>query len=665
MNRIVLMFQLFYLLLIMPAWAQKGKDAVFSYGNHEVSLEEFKRGFLKNLTTESSLVSKEDVMEYLQLYTQFKLKVQDAYDRRMDTTMQFKNELMTYRKQIARPFLTDKSVTDDLLQEAYVRSLTEVDASHILVNVPSFENPLDTLKAYRHLDSIRQLIIGGKMTFESAADLFSHDPSARSNKGNLGYFTVFQLVYPFESMAYETAVGEVSPIFRTRFGYHILKVNDKRKSLGEITVAHLVLILNQNATPEEKERSMKKAQEIYDRIKSGEKSFEEMVRLYTEDNGSKFSEGRLEPFKMTSQYPEEFKKVAFALSEDGEISTPFASNFGVHIIKRISLDAPAEFAAVRNRLIQDVNRDSRSSLNTRAVFDRVSRQLQLKHQDKNFKAFVNKDLNAKWLKGEWEYIPKKSSQKILFTFAQQKVTVSDFARHLMEVQKKSEHPDYKVLAKEMYDEFVVQTVISHYEERLQDYNMDFKFLLKEYTEGILLFSLMDELVWTRSVSDSVGLEAFFKNNQRKHRWEARLDMSIFETESKKVATQLGEMMEKKVDNDSIISFYKRIDPLAFTVQRGKFSKGDNEFADQMFSQLKGATYDKDYQLITEGNMYYILRIHQYMPPMNKELNDVRGPVISDYQDVLEKQWLSELKSRYPVKVNTPVLDKLILELTKS
>lgn len=642
--------------------AQK-EDVAFSFGNKNVTYDEFRRGFLKNQSSEKNVITQKDVDDYLNLFVNFKLKVQDAYDRQMDTLPGFKTELAMYRKQIAKPFLTDKTVTEHLMKEAYERMKYEIDASHILIVVKNFDNPVDTMRARIHLDSIRNLIVSGKMDFATAASKFSEDPSAKYNKGELGYFTAFEMVYPFENMAYNTRKGEVSPVFKTDFGYHILKVNDKRPSLGEIKVSHIMIKLNQNATQEEINRAMEKAQGIYEKIKSGEKTFEEMVNLYSEDNTSSATGGELGWFKRTSQYPAEFKDAAFNLQKNGDISTPIKTNFGVHIIKRIELRPLEPYDKVTNMLTQKINRDSRSQQNIWVVYERVTKELHLSENAKEMKKFIKsfaKDQSL--IQGKWKYLPNKRSSKVLFTFADQKITVSDFAKYIEQVQNPAENADKEGLIHKYYNEYKIIKLMNYYEENLENYNTDFKYLLQEYKEGILLFSLMDEVVWTKSMKDSTGLELFFNNNRDNYRWDERFDATVFITSNKEIEKKVIEMISKGISNDSIISYYKKSEPLALSVKKGKFSKGEDKFADILFQNpeaklTKGNYYVKE----NDADMVYIIRANQFLKPTLKELDEVRGHVTSDYQALLENQWIEELRAKYPVKINQEVVNRLLTD----
>lgn len=640
---------------------QNSNDWIFSYGANKVSIKEFERGILKNQPGTTLKLSESDIEEYLQLYTNFKLKVQSALDQKRDTTSEFLAELLEYKKQMTRPFLTDKEVTEQLMQEAYDRLKYEVNASHILIIVKNFDNAADTLRAYTHLDSIRKQILNGNLTFENAAELFSEDPSAKSNKGELGYFTAFEMVYPFESQAYTTEVGAISQVFKTSFGYHILKLNDKRNSLGEVKVAHLMLALNANHTAEEDAKAKERINGIYQKLISREKTFEELVQLYSEDVSSKKIDGELNWFSRTSQFPPAFKDAAFALKTNGEYSKPVKTPYGYHILKRIDYKPLDSYEKMKQNLSQRVNRDSRSSKNTLAVYNRVSKELNLVENTKNYKKFVKTSVGKDFNSGEWKYKENKNQKNVLFSFANQNITVKDFAEFIEANQSKVENASISAIVDKHYDNFKKYKVMSFYETNLESYNEEYKYLLQEYKEGILLFGLMDEMVWAKSLKDSTGLEKYFSENRAKYQWADRVDAHIYTFSDVEEGKKLNALISKNISNDSIISLYKKGNSLAISVRNGKFAKGDDPIIDDLGDAInKPGIYNKD-----NGNgVYYLIRVNKLLPAGPKELDEIRGPVSSDYQDVLENSWLEELRKKYPVEINQEAYKALVERFTK-
>ena len=314
---------------------------------------------------------KQKIEEYLDLYIKFKLKVAEAYDRRMDTIPDFIAELEGYRKQLAQPYLTDKNVTDLLVNEAYMRSLEEVNASHLLVSCSQSAKPLDTMKAYSKIMEYRRRIMEDGEDFEELAASYSDDPSAKINKGSLGYFTSFQMIYPFENAAYRTKVGEVSMPVRTQYGYHLVYVKDRRDALGEIKVAH-IMVKYYNDT--QIDSTKKRIEAVLEKLKNGA-DWEQMVNEFSDDFNTNSKGGQLNWFNRTSSgIPEEFKDVAYTLKKDGDISEPIQTKYGWHIIKRIEIKPRASYEDSKSMLRRKVERDSRSELNKNVVLKRIKEE---------------------------------------------------------------------------------------------------------------------------------------------------------------------------------------------------------------------------------------------------------------------------------------------------
>ena len=295
-------------LALMASSTQKTNDEILlTVGTEEITVSEFQSVFQKNNNLEE--VTPEEMDEYLDLFVKFQMKVLDAKEMQLDTFASFQKELAGYRKQLARPYLTDKQAEESLIIEAYNRMTQEVRASHILLLVDEDALPKDTLESYNRINSLRSKILKGE-DFESVAKAYSEDPSAKSNGGDLGYFSAFRMVYPFETVAFNTEVGTISKPFRTRFGYHIVKTTDKRSSRGEVKVAHIMIEQKSNATEQEKKVSNDKLEQLLDFFKEG-KSFDELVR-YSDDKGSSKQGGEL-PWFSTGQMVFEFEEAVLRL----------------------------------------------------------------------------------------------------------------------------------------------------------------------------------------------------------------------------------------------------------------------------------------------------------------------------------------------------------------
>lgn len=669
MRRIVLLAILLSPTLFLLAGKQPKDTTLFTYGNKSVSTREFYKGFTKNKHKDSGTKASE-VDEYLELYKKFKLKVQDAYDQGLDTTESFKSELATYRKQIAKPYLTDKVVNDKLVNEAYGRMKYEVKASHILVFARPDASPADTLKAWNKLNDIRKEIESGAITFENAALKYSEDPSAADNQGSLGYFTAFQMIYEFENQAFNTPVGKVSQVFRTEFGYHIVKVFDKRESKGDITVRQIKIELNPNPGAEEIAESEAKINEVYKKLQAGEK-FTTLVQQYSEDASSVLKNGELPAFSMTSpRYPENFKNTAFSLTDDGDYSKPIQTASGFHILQRVSLKPIDSLSKVKSTILSKIGRDSRQYRNTLAVYNKAKKVYKFK-ENKKYAAVLSKSIDSSLLRGEFSpdsaRMKSKPYQAVLFSLGKVKKTykVADFAIWLKEIQRPSSSTALSSISDNYYQAYRLQTIMEFYENDLENINDTFAALYKEYKEGILLFTLTDKKVWSRSVEDSTGLKQYYNQNADRYMFKDRYEATIYRCAGKALAESLRKDLEAGLTLDSIMKKNNRSNPLNVSnPMSGKYEQGNNQYANLLFAS---GTITEKYMIYEDPKVpggYVLIQIHKFIPSVRKTLSEARGSVMSDYQTYLEKEWVQALSEKYPIVVNMAAYEAIKARMVK-
>ncbi len=508
--------------------------AVETLGPVAVPASEFAYVYRKNNATAADYGTRPSVAEYLDLYTNFRLKVLEAERRGFDTTQAFKRELDGYRQQLAQPYLTEKSVTDQLVHEAYDRMGQEVSAAHILVRVAPDAAPADTLAAYQKIMALRQQVLGGA-DFGTLARQQSEDPSAKENGGSLGYFTALQMVYPFETAAYKTPVGQVSSPVRTRFGYHLIKVNDRRAAQGEIKVAHLMVRVNAHAPAADSVMARKKIGELYARLRKGE-NWDKLVAQFSEDAGSAANGGELPPFGTGRMIPS-FEAVAFRLQKPGDIAPPVQTPYGWHIIKLLEKQPVPTFAALEPTLKSKVAKDSRSELNRTAFLKRIRQEDQfMEIPAAKAQAFGRADTAL--VAGRFRYtaptapVDQKKSKTnaadnlVLFTIKQQPYFVKDFLQYVAQNQRPRPGAQPAFVMEQLYDQYVDQRLTDFEKNSLDTKYEDYRMLAKEYRDGILLFQLMDEKVWSKAIEDTVGLKKFFAANQDKYQWGPRVQATV-------------------------------------------------------------------------------------------------------------------------------------------
>ena len=640
-------------LFFSSVFAQADKNAVlFSVSGEPVSVADFEYVYTKNNINNQADYSEKSLRDYLALYENFRLKVKEAEAQKLDTISGLMNELDGYRKQLAKSFLTDKEISDKLLQEAYDRSLKEVNVSHILIKCDENANPQDTLTAYKKALSLRTRLTKNEDFGKLARD-FSDDPSAKDNAGEIGWFSVFQTVYPFETAAFNMKAGELSFPVRTQFGYHIIKLVQTRPAQGEIRTAHLLLKFPQDATEEQRKKVQARIDSVYNTITSGSVSFDDAVLTFSEDRTTRNKKGELAWFGTGRMVPE-FENAAFALSKDGDVSKPTKTAYGWHIIKRLEKKPIPAFNDVKADLKRKVERDSRSQVAKTILIDRIKKE-------SNFKEFTDakaeffKKVDSTLAQGKWHSEELSKSKKTLFEIGGKVFTQSDFESYVTKNAKRRTDKNKENLLNEYYDNFVSQTVLDFEEGQLENKKPDFKALMKEYRDGILLFELTDRMVWSKAVKDTVGLQAFHDQNKSKYMWGNRVDVVIYNTTDKKLADAAYKLANKKKDANAIKTKLNKEGAAAkISTIEGKYEKGQYSVVDEI-AWNAGTTPVK----LLDDSSYRFIVVKSLVEPEPKTLKEAKGYVVSDYQEYLEKTWIAELRKKYPIVLNESVLKALI------
>lgn len=627
---------------------QKKESVFIDFDDEKITKEEFKRVYLKNNSGE--IITKSSVEEYLELYLNFKLKVKEAEARGMDTISSFVSELAGYRKQLAQPYLTADGIIEDLKQEAYERLKQDVKASHILIAVSEEASQADTLKAFNKAKNIKKQLEKGE-DFEKLAKLHSDDPSAKTNGGNLGYFTAFYMVYPFESAAYKTKKGEVSDVIRTQFGYHVLKVTDKREAVGNIKVAHI--LISSDAELSKTDDPEGKIREIYKKIQDGA-TFEEMAAQFSDDSRTSSNGGELPTFGVGRMVPE-FEKAAFSLKKDGDITEPIQTPYGWHIIKRLRKDPIGTFKEVEKEIVQRIKKDSRSNLSQSAVINKIKKQYGFSENLKAKAAFYDV-LDSSYFEGNWDVSKASKLTKPLFTIGDKKVTQQDFANFLNKSQRKRKAIDESVIVDSRYLTFKKNQILKYKDSKLDEEYPEFKLLMEEYHDGILLFNLTDELVWSKAIKDSSGLENYLETNKEKYKWGKRVDAVVYSALDERIVKDAKKMIKAGKSPSDLIEEINKTSQLNLNYEKKLYQKGDNEIIDQV--NWKKGTSDN---ISSKGRIYFVV-INEVLEASYKSLEDSRGLITSDYQNYLEKEWIKSLRSKYSFEVDKKVLNELKTEL---
>ncbi|MFD2721946.1 peptidylprolyl isomerase [Hymenobacter monticola] len=644
---------------------------VETLGTYPVPANEFAYVYRKNNSSAPDYGTRQSVTDYLDLYTNFRLKVLEAEQRGLDTTQAFKRELEGYRQQLAQPYLTEKSVTDQLVREAYDRMSQEVNASHILVRVAPDATPQDTLAAYQKITKLRQQAQAGE-DFGQLARANSEDPSAKENGGKLGYFTAMQMVYPFESVAYKTPVGQVSQPVRTRFGYHLIKVNDKRAAQGEIKVAHLMIRMNANAPKADSITAKKKIDELYSRLKKGE-NWDKLVAQFSEDAGSAANGGELPPFGTGRMIPS-FEESAFKLQKPGDLSAPVQTPYGWHVIRLIEKQPLAKFADLEAGLKSKVAKDSRSELNKAAFLKRV-RQEDKFAEVPAAKTYVFSKADTALVAGRYKYVAPAAAMKApaknavtdnsaLFTINGKPYTVKEFLTFAQQNQRPRTGAQPSFAMQQLYDQYVEQSLTDYEKNSLDTKYEDYRMLVKEYRDGILLFQLMDEKVWSKAIEDTVGLKKYFAANQSKYQWDQRVQGTVVSAASpallaraqkelkagrtpvtknvpKAIAVRPGGTIQTKIGGIALDGLLKEMlqDTLSRVTLTGRVKKGEK-------ASLAGARADSVASYLRRRGGISARRISKTVAKAPAAESQVQVAVVSANPAAIE----SELNEQNPLSV---------------
>tara|TARA_Y100000588_G_scaffold46970_1_gene44314 strand:+ start:2007 stop:3635 length:1629 start_codon:yes stop_codon:yes gene_type:complete len=470
-------------------------DILFSVNDEPVLAGEFIRVYNKNIDLVED-ESQKDVDNYLQLYINYKLKLSEAYFRELHKNDNYIKELKKYTSQLESAFLTDKVTQEKLLLEAYERTKYEVNISHVLIRMEEDDN--DTIDVYNNILSLRKLLLRDHIdsiikNHHNGKDLIVED---------LGYFSAFKMIYKFENVAYNTKIGEVSMPFRTRFGYHILKVNDKRNSLGEINVGHIMAYKN-------KPGSKEKIYGLYDSIEKGS-NFESLAIKYSEDRNTSFKGGRLDPFTSGQLNSIKFENMAFSLNTPNEVSPPLETKHGWHIIKLYSKNKLKPIAEMKSILLNKIKRSSRSSIISDSFYAMLLDKYNLNYDNKNLKYFLS------IINDSWEIPDTIEENKILIKIQNKNYTFLDFATYIKENKKSVKLKNKENIMHIMYKDFINKNALEIYKDNLEHENLEYKYILKEYKEGLLLFDLMQEKIWNVASSDSINIKEFYQSNKSKY-----------------------------------------------------------------------------------------------------------------------------------------------------
>jgi len=643
-KNLVVLFILFY----AYGFAQiKDKNVLFTIDGEPVYKEEFDRVYSKNL----NLVKEEeqkDKTKYLELFINYKLKIKEAFAQGMDKNPDFIQEYGKYRDQLSQNYLYEQEITEEIVREVYDRMQEQIKASHILILVSEDAIPADTLKAYHKIQEIREKAIAGE-DFEELARKYSQDPSAEENAGNLGYFSAFQMVYPFENAAYNTPVGQVSNIVRTRFGYHILKVFDRRDVPEEITAAHIMIAHRQQSDVENTKRQI---DEIYQRLLQGE-DFVTLVKQFSQDVASAQRDGIIGRFGLGRLNAPDFEEAAFALQNPGDFSKPVLSDFGWHIAYLIERHPKQTYEEYHTELFEKIKGTDRARKIELSELDKIK----AKHgytSDSQILDYFNSIVTDSIYLRKWDYNKNDPNlEKVAFSIGSQKYTYRDFAEHVATAQKKIRTNDKTIseLLIGYHRDFEEIHLREFFKVSLEKENKEYANLLTEYRDGLLIYDLMQKNIWEKAKTDTLGVQNYYEKHKQNYVWNTRVKTLLGSTTDKSAAELAVQMLKEGKSKEQVAEALNNDEKIVISFTEGLYEIGHPALP-KGFNAVTGVA------LYSSENNFVIVNVEEVFLPENKKFEEVKGRVTGDYQLELEEKWMEQLRKKYQIVYNKKALKKL-------
>lgn len=621
-----------------------GAQTLFTYGKHAVSKEEFLRAYNKNKTAVSN--REQSIREYLELYSNFKLKVKAAEDLKLDTIAQLHADLDNFKRQVAENYLNDEKGMRALLQEAFDRSQSDKRVSIISIPVPPESTPADTLRlAKTAADAYQHLRSGKDIAGFGAANLSWKD---------LGYVTVFSLPYAYENIVYSLPVGSISEPARTKNGWIIFRVTAQRPAAGKWKVAQILFSYPPDAQPSDKSRIASLADSVWNLVSQGA-SFADMARQYSNDKLTYLVGGEMPEFG-TGKFTPEFEEQVLALQTDGMVSKPFATSFGVHIIKRIShRPVPSDTSdnTFRYELNQKLLQDPRNAVARERFAQQVRPAIGFKKLNQVSETDLFRYADSVLLHPEDAYIDQLPfSKKTVISFSKEQKTAADWLRFA--AGYRSGNPQYKgETGRELWNKFVDISTLDYYRNHLDQFSPEYRFQVQEFRDGNLLFEIMEREVWSKASEDSVALKNHYEANKSQYTWAASANILIVNCASEEAAKRAMDALRQNPDAwraladaraDEIQIDSGRYELTQVVGEKNPSFPGKNSFSPMVRN--------------SDGTAGFYVYLSEYPAGEQRNFADARGLVINDYQMVLEKKWLDQLRKKYPVKVNDAVLKSM-------
>ena len=638
------LFTFVFTLFLLTANAQSNaEDILFTIDKEPVTISEFIRVYSKNLDLVQD-ESQKDIDQYLTLFTNYKLKLKEARALELHKKPTYIKELSTYKKQLAKNFVTNTKVTIALIEEAYERISYDVKVNHILIRVAENATPQDTLVAFNNIVKLRDRAIT-----EGFEKLRKEVHNGKNILGEeIGYFSGFKMVYKFENVAFKTPVNQISQPFRTRFGYHFLKVFDKRKSRGERTVAHIMISNKQNDINKDTEIRI---QEIYKKLNQNE-DFEALAKQFSDDKSSASKGGMLSPISSGQLDSIEFENVVFNLQNVGDISKPFKTNYGWHIVKLYNKNPILPFKDIKPELKAKVKRDERSKLIDDALINKLKSHYKVADNQDAINYFTS-ILNNNYHKKAWKLPTDFKGENPLFKIGNKQFTYKNFADFIIKSQPhiKTKAP-FNVIVSRKYSAFLSSSLIKYQQDNLEFENEEFANILSEYRDGLLLFDLMETTIWNSRKTDSIEIHDFYNTHKNNYALPERVDALVMVSSKQKTLKKVSKLLNQGMTLNQIRMLVNSNEKNEVVFTSGIMDATHQALPNQ-FEFKKGIS-----KIYTHNDAFVMVQVKKVLPKKVKTFEQVKGVVIGDYQTYKEKNWLKELKGKYKVEINQEALGRV-------
>jgi peptidyl-prolyl cis-trans isomerase SurA len=638
------MKKFYFIFLLLISYTIHAQD-IMTVRKEKISVAEFLKIYQKNNNSKLSY-SKQDLTEYIDLFTLFKMKLQEAHTLRLDTQAAIIEDYTRYSDQLVQNMMIDKNYVDNILRAQYEHMKQDVKIAHIMVKCALNATPQDSVLAFNKLKFIRDKANG--KNFGDLAREHSEDKSSSPQGGAIGYITAFMTFPDFENPCYSTAIGEITPIFRTQFGYHILHIIEKRVARGRIQVAHIFLPKKDDIADE------KKMKEAYAELSSKKITFDEAVKKYSQDASTVAKNGELPEFGV-SEMVQEFEDQCYALKNTGDFSKPFKSDYGWHMVKLIAKKPIESYELTRDYIKQKMERDPRLTDLKQVAYKLMSKKYNLQENTNNLDDYTSKFVDTFFMTKNWLLKKDKTNVgNILFTFNNQPFNLGQFIDFSNKNYSTASSKNKQDVFGALYTAFKEKNIWEVTKSKLKLDNEEYRNLESEYMNGLLIFDIMEKQIWKKAVIDSNGAKKLYESVKNEYWYKERYVIEAIKTKKEDLAKNQLNAVAGEAPKKLLEKIKKTKDSLEFVYAEKTVELGDYPAVDDAVSKAT-----KSFILVDDDKSILVAKIIKKIAPSIKPYNEIKGRIQNLYQTQLEKEWNTSLRAKYPVTINQEELNKLI------